>query len=63
MKQENMLRVGYMIGLSYEYSQRWLFDALIQHSPLKPDVKDGYNLNSSLSSPYFRLSVGYKLTK
>jgi hypothetical protein len=63
MKQENMLRVGYMIGLSYEYSQRWLFDALIQHSPLKPDVKDGYNLNSALSSPYFRLSVGYKLTK
>lgn len=63
MKTENMLRVGYMIGMSYEYSNRWLFDALIQHSPLKPDVKDGYNLNSSLSSPYFRLSVGYKLTK
>lgn len=62
-KQESQLRVGYMLGFSYEYSKKWLFDALLQQSPAKPDVKGGYNLNIPVSAPYFRLSVGYKLTK
>jgi hypothetical protein len=57
------LRLGYMLGLSYEYSNRWMLDAMIQQSPLKPDVKEGYNINIPLSSAYFRLSVGYKIKK
>jgi hypothetical protein len=57
------IRVGYMAGFSYEYTQRWLFDALIQQAPIKSDVQGGYNMNTTLSSTYLRLSVGYKLTK
>jgi hypothetical protein len=60
-KQETRLRLGYMLGFSYEYSQKWLFDALMVQSPLKPDLKEGYNVNVPLSTAYFRLSVGYKL--
>lgn len=58
---ETRFRVGYIAGLSYQYNRRWMVDALIQQSPLKPDVKEGYNVLVPLSSAYFRLSVGYKL--
>lgn len=61
--QESQIRFGAMLGFSYEYSNRWLFDALIQQNPAKTDMKGGYNINIPLSSTYFRLSVGYKLTK
>jgi hypothetical protein len=57
------IRVGYMAGISYEYSKRWMLDALIQQAPIKADIQGDYNLNSTLSSTYFRFSVGYKLTK
>lgn len=60
---ENQVRFGATIGFSYEYSKRWLLDALIQKNPAKADVRGGYNINTPLSSTYFRLSVGYKLTK
>lgn len=62
-QQGGQLTFGYTIGFSYEYSKRWLFDALMQQNPTKSDVKGNYNLNIPLSSPYFRLSVGYKLIK
>jgi hypothetical protein len=61
--QSSSIKLGYMIGLSYEYSHKWLFDALMQQAPVKPYLQGGYNVNSTLSAPYFRLSVGYKLTK
>ncbi|MCW3120832.1 MAG: hypothetical protein JWQ38_324 [Flavipsychrobacter sp.] len=61
--QNSSLRFGYMVGFSYEYSNRWLIDALMQQTPVKPYLQGGYNMNTSLSAPYFRLSVGYKLTK
>jgi hypothetical protein len=51
--------IGYMVGLSYQYSQRWLADALIQQTPLS----NGNNNTSTLSTTYFRFSIGYKLTK
>lgn len=60
--QGAQLRLGYMLGFSYEYSHRWLFDAAVQQSRVKPNVQGDYNVNLPLSSPYFRLSVGYKLT-
>ncbi len=56
-------RPGYMVGISYTYRTKWLLDAQIQQNPAKADYKGGYNLNAPLSAPYFRLSVGYKLTK
>jgi len=56
-------RPGYMVGVSYTYRTKWLVDAQIQQNPAKADYKGGININAPLSAPYFRLSVGYKLTK
>jgi hypothetical protein len=52
-----------MLGVSYEYSKRWLVDALIQQNPANKDIRGGADINVPLSATYFRLSVGYKLTK
>ena len=60
---QNQVRLGAMVGFSYEYSKRLLFDALIQQNPGKTEMKGGYNINASRSATYFRVSVGYKLTK
>ena len=59
----NQIRFGATVGVSYEYSKRWLVDALVQQNPAPRDVKGGYNINTPLSATYFRISVGYKLTK
>ncbi len=56
-------RVGYMIGFSYEYQKRWLLDGLMQQTPTSANVQGGYNINSALSSTYFRFTLGYKLIK
>lgn len=55
-------RPGYMVGVSYTYRTKWLVDAQIQQNPAKADYKGGININAPIA-PYFRLSVGYKLTK
>ena len=60
---KNDVRFGYMLGLTYDYSNRWLMDALIQQNPGKPQTIQGNNINAPLSATYFRLSIGYKLTK
>ena len=60
--QESLLRFGYMVGVSYDY-KRWLFDCLVQQTAAPANVQAGYNINSALSSAYFRLTLGYKLTK
>jgi hypothetical protein len=60
-QSESKLTTGYMIGFSYECYKKWLFDALIEQSPYKPNVVGGYNVNTPISSPYFRLSVGYRI--
>lgn len=54
---------GYMIGFSYNCSKKLLIDALIEQNPVAPDMKAGYNINTPLSVPYFRLTVGYNFTK
>ena len=59
----SLLRMGYMLGFSYEYKKRWLFDALMQQAIVKPNNEAGVNTNAPLSMPYFRLTLGYKLTK
>jgi len=61
--QINRVRFGAMLGVSYQYSGRWLLDALVQQNPSPKDIRGGYNINAPLSSTYIRLSVGYKLTK
>ncbi len=62
-QQGTILRLGYMLGFSYEYKKRWLFDALVQQAMVKPNYEAGVNTNAPLSMPYFRLTLGYKLTK
>jgi hypothetical protein len=55
----SQLSVGYMLGLSYSLNKRWLTDALIQQTPI--NTKSSNVLNSTTT--YFRISIGYKLTK
>ena len=59
----DLLRLGYMLGFSYEYKKRWLFDVLIQQATAKANNEGGVNTNAPLSLPYFRFTLGYKLTK
>ncbi len=56
-------RAGYMVGFSYEYQKRWLFDGLMQQTQAPTNMQGGYNINSALSSTYFRFTLGYKLIK
>lgn len=57
------LMFGYMLGFTYECSNHWLFDALIQQEPASKATKLGNNITNPLNQTYFRLSVGYKLSK
>ena len=61
--QESKITVGYMLGFSYKFSHRWLFDALMTQSPYKPYIVGGYNANAPISLPYFRLTAGYRIIK
>ncbi len=55
--------VAYMVGFTYALGKKWLIDALIKRTYVPADIKGGYNINTSQSSTYFRLSIGYKITK
>ena len=57
----NAVRLGYMLGFSYQFNKRWLADCLIQQGNAKANVQGGYNTNTALSSTYFRFTLGYKL--
>ena len=56
-------RLGYMLGFSYELKKRWLADVLVQQTFAKSNVQGGYNTNTALSVPYFRITLGYRLSK
>ena len=58
-----LFRKGYMLGFNYEYSNRWLFDVLVQQSAAKSNVVGGYNTNAPFSAPYFRITLGYKILR
>lgn len=58
-----VFRAGYMVGITYDVTPRLMVDALLQQANVKSNVQAGYNVNSALSAPYFRFSLGYKLTK
>lgn len=58
-----IFRMGYMLGMSYELKKRWMIDALIQQSGAKSNVLGGYDVNKPLSSMYFRVTLGYRLSR
>ncbi len=58
-----MFRFGYMFGVSYELRKRWLADVLVQQCVAQQNIVAGYNVNRPLSVPYFRLTLGYRLSK
>ncbi len=62
-QSNNLLRFGYMLGFSYEFRKRWLFDALMQQGSAKSNVQGAYDINKPLALPYFRVTLGYKLGK
>ncbi len=59
----NLLHIGYMLGFTYQYNNRWLMDGLIQQAPAQSNKQEGIDINKALSSAYFRFTLGYKLTK
>ena len=54
-------RACYMVGFSYQCTNRLLLDALIQQTSSTTNTQAGYNTNSALAAPYVRFTVGYKL--
>ncbi|PQJ10094.1 hypothetical protein CJD36_015465 [Flavipsychrobacter stenotrophus] len=58
-----LFRLGCMLGVSYEIRKRWLVDALWTKAPTKTNVQGGYDVNKGLSTSYFRLTLGYRLSK
>jgi len=63
VNNSNLVRLGYMLGASYEWKKRWSMDATIQQCFVQKNMQSGYNVNSALSAPYFRFSIGYRLSK
>lgn len=59
----SIFRMGYMLGVSYEWKKRWAVDAAVQQCFMQKNIQGGYNVNRVLSAPYFRLTVGYRLKK
>lgn len=57
------VRMGAMLGFTYQYSKRLMLDALVQKNPAPVQSYNGYNINAPLSSTSFRITVGYKITK
>ncbi len=60
---ESAWKAGYMLGFTYNFNKRWLFDGLVQQTSAKTVMQGGYNVNTALSAPYFRCTLGYKLLK
>ncbi len=56
-------RIGYMAGFSWEFEDRWLIDALVQQTFIKPNMQAGFNVNTPLAAPYIRFTLGYKIIK
>ncbi|NCX96516.1 MAG: hypothetical protein EBX41_08930, partial [Chitinophagia bacterium] len=60
---QNMLRLGYMLGVSYEINRRWKLDATLQQSSAPTNYQWGTNVNRSLALPNVRMTIGYRLGK
>ncbi len=57
----NPLRFGYLLGLSYELKQRFLFDLMIQQNMSGQTNIPNKDIRSIYAQPYIRFSIGYKL--
>ncbi len=57
---KGQINIGYQLGFSYNCSNRWMADALLQQAPVSTT---GGNNNPSISTTNLRISIGYKLTK
>ncbi len=58
--RSGLMRMGYMLGVSYEFKKRWLADAILQQSFVPANVQGGTDLNKPLGLPYIRLTIGYR---
>ena len=58
-----IFRMGFMLGVSYEFRKRWMVDALMTKNAAKTNMQGGYDVNKPLSSTYFRFTLGYRLSK
>lgn len=58
--RSGLMRMGYMLGVSYEFKKRWLADAMLQQSFVPANVQGGTDLNKPFGVPYIRLTIGYR---
>ncbi len=58
--RSGLMRMGYMLGVSYEFKKRWLADAMLQQSFVPANVQGGTDLNKPFGLPYIRLTIGYR---
>lgn len=58
-----LFRMGCMLGVSYELRKRWSLDAALQKSFVPAKIEGGYNTHAGLSATYFRIGIGYRLSK
>ncbi len=58
--RSGLMRMGYMLGVSYEFRKRWLADAMLQQSFVPANVQGGADLNKPFGLPYIRLTIGYR---
>ncbi|MBE2290185.1 MAG: hypothetical protein IAE95_11565 [Chitinophagaceae bacterium] len=58
--RSGLMRMGYMLGVSYEFKKRWLADAMLQQSFVSANVQGGTDLNKPFGMPYIRFTIGYR---
>jgi len=58
--RSGLMRMGYMLGVSYEFKKRWLADAMLQQSFVPANLQGGTDLNKPFGVPYIRLTIGYR---
>ncbi len=57
----HVFSVGYVLGFSYGFWNRYTADVLIQQSSGSPYSVEGRNIHQYLADTYWRLSLGYRL--
>jgi hypothetical protein len=58
--RSGLMRMGYMLGVSYEFKKRWLADAMLQQSFVPANLQGGTDLNKPFGVPFIRLTIGYR---
>jgi hypothetical protein len=55
------LKIGYMLGFTYAYNKRILFDILVQQMLTNPAYIPNDKVRSIYTQPYVRVTLGYRL--